>query len=119
RTRGRSLLAPADAARQRASLQQLRQVVLDFAGRRPGATPRELAAHLLDLAPEGGRTEPRAQARSARGEPAAGESLARADEDAGEPREGAPPPPADDRPARQLEVSLQAMREELLESVSR
>jgi len=119
RTRGRSLLAPADAASQRASLEQLRQVALDFAGRTPGATPRELAAHLLDLAPEGGRTEPRAQARSARGEPAAGESLARADDEAGEPLEGGPPPPADDQPASQLEVSLQVMREELLESVSR
>jgi len=123
RTRGRALLAPAEAARQRASLERLRQVVVDFARRRPGSTPRELAAHLLALAPAGRWTEPRAQAQSARGEPAEGGQPPPADDDAGERREGAPPPPAQaqagDQLASQLEASLEAMREELLESVSR
>src|SRR5439155_5984847 len=125
RTRGRALLAPAEAGRQRASLERLRQVVVDFARRRPGSTPRELAAHLLALASEGRWTEPRAEARSARGEPAAGEQPPPADDHAGERREGAPPPPAqaraqaEDQLASQLEASLQVMREELLESVSR
>src|SRR5438445_321314 len=98
RTRGRALLAPAEAGRQRASLERLRQVVVDFARRRPGSTPRELAAHLLALASEGRWTEPRAEARSARGEPAAGEQPPPADDHAGERREGRPPRRALARP---------------------
>ena len=50
--RGRPLLAPEDAAEQRASLERLRGLAVDFARRRPGASPRELAGHLAAVAPE-------------------------------------------------------------------
>ena len=70
--RGRQLLAPEDAAEQRASLERLRGLAVDFARRRPGASPRELAGHLAAVAPEA-RWRNRGFDRSPRaGEPASG-----------------------------------------------
>src|SRR5208283_5073892 len=48
--RGRPLLAPEDAAEQRASLEQLRALAADFVRCEPGAGMRELTAHLAAMA---------------------------------------------------------------------
>jgi DNA helicase-2/ATP-dependent DNA helicase PcrA len=133
--RGRPLLAPEDAAEQRASLERLRGLAVDFARRRPGASPRELAGHLAAVAPEA-RWRNRGFDRSPRAleEPAlaarapaqgghGGGDMKPADRHEAtveaeiEPREQ---PSAGYEPAEdQLEVTLQLMREEVLESVAR
>jgi len=136
--RGRPLLAPEDAAEQRASLERLRGLAVDFARRRPGASPRELAGHLAAVAPEarwrnrGFDRSPRAPDEPVVGARAAGEDgppparrenakpadLSKATAEARiHPHEQPLPAcgPAED----QLEVTLQLMREEVLESVAR
>ena len=122
RTRGRALLAPAEAARQGASLERLRAIAVEFAQGRPGSNPRQLAVHLLALAPGVRSTgSSRAGNAGARGESAPEALTATHQEGSGERREDVPatPTPAEDQLANQLEVSLEVMREELLESVSR
>jgi RecB family exonuclease len=111
--RGRPLLAPEDAAEQRASLERLRGLAVDFARRRPGASPRELAGHLAAVAPEA-RWRNRGFERSQRAleEPALG---ARSPEEGGHDAGAENAKPAED----QLEVTLRLMREEVLESVAR
>ncbi len=109
---GRALLAPEDAADQRASLQGLRDLAAEFVRAEPGATPRELARHLATVAPtsRAGASAPSVPAAhpDAAAAPAADAS-------------GAPPPGAADRPSPndRLEATYQLMREEVLESVAR
>ena len=95
--RGRALLAPESAAEQGASLKRLREMTARFARRSPGATPRELAAHLM-----AGEVP----------EDSAGQT---------ELPERAPPPGQPQAPdgERQLEETLAQLRTEVLESVSR
>jgi DNA helicase-2/ATP-dependent DNA helicase PcrA len=92
-TRGRPLLTPEDAAEQRASLQRLHELAVEFVRSEPGASSRELARHLTAVAPEG-RGESQAESR-------AGLSA------------------AEQQPSEQLEATLKLMREEVLESVAR
>ena len=115
-----SLLAPDHAASQRESLERLRQLAVRFARRVPGATPRELAAHLAAIAPAASWTQSR-PARSAApggglgtgpGRPAAAQSQPE------EPPGGGPGAPVQ-LESQQLEACLQQMRSEVLESVSR
>ena len=108
RGRGRSLLAPEEAAQQTASLERLREMAVRFTRRAPGSTPRELAAHLAAAAP-GTRFARRGRA------PAAGPSRPPAAE--AEPAPGAAEQPA--QGGEQLEAALVQMRAEVLESVSR
>jgi CRISPR/Cas system-associated exonuclease Cas4 (RecB family) len=100
-TPGRALLAPEDAAEQRASLQGLRDLAVEFARADPGATSRELARHLATVSPTTrGGALPDASA-----EPSASPGA-----------EASPDRPSpDDR----LEAAYQLMREEVLESVAR
>ncbi len=49
--RGRPLLAPEDAAEQRASLELLHRLVSDFVRHRPSASIRDLARHLATVVP--------------------------------------------------------------------
>jgi DNA helicase-2/ATP-dependent DNA helicase PcrA len=51
-TRGRALLAPADADEQRASLERLRGLAVDFVRSRPASTTRDLARHLAAVIPD-------------------------------------------------------------------
>jgi RecB family exonuclease len=92
-TRGRPLLTPEDAAEQRASLQRLYELAVEFVRAEPGSTPRELARRLEVVAPEA-HGESQADGRSA----------------------AASPSP---QPSEHLEATLQLMREEVLESVAR
>jgi len=57
--RGRPLLGPEDAAEQRASLEALHGLAVDFVRRTPGASIRDLARHLATVVP-GGLAEARA-----------------------------------------------------------
>jgi len=95
--RGRALLAPESAAEQGASLRRLREMAARFARRSPGATPRELVAHLIaGKVPEdsAGQTELPEQAQTP-GQPQAPDG------------------------ERQLEETLAQLRTEVLDSVSR
>jgi CRISPR/Cas system-associated exonuclease Cas4 (RecB family) len=51
-TRARRLLAPDDATEQRASLERLRRLAVDFVQRNPASSVRELARHLATVVPE-------------------------------------------------------------------
>src|ERR1019366_7983297 len=50
--RGRPLLAPEDAAEQRASLERLRALAVEFVRARPQSSTRDLARHLATVVPE-------------------------------------------------------------------
>jgi CRISPR/Cas system-associated exonuclease Cas4 (RecB family) len=56
--RGRALLAPDDAAQQRASLERLHTLAVDFVRATPGASTRALARHLATVVPDA-HPEPR------------------------------------------------------------
>ncbi len=90
--RGRPLLAPEDAAAQRASLERLHGLAVDFVRDRPAANTRDLARHLATVVPESSGDTPEAQE-------AAPDTLASAHE--------------------QLEQTLGLLREEVLGSVAR
>ena len=95
--RGRALLAPESAAEQGASLKRLREMAARFARRSPGATPRELAAHLI-----AGEVP----------EDSAGQTQL--------PEQAQPPgQPLAPHGERQLEETLAQLRTEVLDSVSR
>jgi RecB family exonuclease len=117
-TRGRPLLSPQDAAEQRASLQRLRELAVEFARSEPRATPRELARHLAAVVPgsrrEGGRVRPTAPIQRAP-DPIPPAELVPATE----PSSAAPPVPQAEPAAGHLEATLQLMREEVLGSVAR
>jgi DNA helicase-2/ATP-dependent DNA helicase PcrA len=98
-TPGRSLLAPDDAAEQRASLQRLRDLAGEIARAEPRPSTRELARRLAAVVPE------------ARGAIAAGNRDAPAHlSDAAE---------QSDSPDAHLEAAFQRLREEVLDSVAR
>ncbi|HEX3432529.1 MAG TPA: PD-(D/E)XK nuclease family protein [Solirubrobacteraceae bacterium] len=115
---GRALLAPEDAAEQRASLQGLRDLAAEFVRAESAATPRELARHLATVAPTG---RAGAAAAAAPATPAA-QSAAQDAEQA--VLDTDTPPAAPDSlerpsPDDRLEATYQLMREEVLESVAR
>jgi RecB family exonuclease len=108
--RGRPLLTPEDAAEQRASLEQLRRLALDFMARRPRSTTRELARHLSDVAPETQQEHLEAERLQ----------LARAGaESHGDEPLAETPELSAELAAERLEVTLQLLREQVLGSVAR
>src|SRR5439155_25770887 len=68
-TRGRALLAPAEAATREASLSGLRELTVAFARADPEATPRELARHLAAVVPRARGAAPRPDSPPPREEP--------------------------------------------------
>ena len=135
--RGRPLLGPEDAAEQRAGLEALHGLAVDFVRGTPGASIRDLARHLATVVPDGlgeGRANrvdrvidrPTASAESpaADGEPlemgdTAGDGdLANADLEDQEPGEGEPEL-TDEGPVDELHATFQLLREEVLEGVAR
>jgi RecB family exonuclease len=104
--RHRRLLAPEDAAEQRASLIGLRELAVDFVRRKPRSSPRDLVRHLTAVAlraeeenrPETGGTATGGVVHGPSGRPVLGGA---------EPALG------------ELEATLQMMREEVLGSVAR
>jgi DNA helicase-2/ATP-dependent DNA helicase PcrA len=117
--RGRRLLAPADAAEQRASLERLHALAVEFARGNPGSGIRELARYLAAVVPEE-RWETREAdpvATWTRGD----EELQRPVEEYRAGAEALPEPvavPVEDA-AGDLEATLHLLREEVLASVAR
>ena len=112
--RGRALLAPDDAAQQRASLEQLHALAADFVRAMPGASTRELARHLATVVPVAHGEAPPADPSPARpsepfeaGEPAGEGDLANSD------------PKNDFEADGELEATFQLLREEVLDGVAR
>jgi RecB family exonuclease len=64
--RGRALLAPDDAAQQRASLELLHALAVDFVRATPRASTRELARHLATVLPDAHADPPAADRSPAR-----------------------------------------------------
>jgi RecB family exonuclease len=100
--RGRPLLAPEHAAEQRASLERLHEMATQFVRREPRSSTRELTRHLAAMVGEAQREGPAGE-RSYAQDTAVTEGL---EVSAGE---GA---------ARELESTLQLMREEVLGTVA-
>jgi DNA helicase-2/ATP-dependent DNA helicase PcrA len=144
--RGRPLLAPQDAAEQRASLERLRELAVEFVRGAPHASTRELARHLAAVVPasagpEGAPATPSADPLALDGAPASaqrsGGTGAEAPEPAGAPpAEGArvagaeegelgadplqePGATAGEEPGTRLQDTLHMLREEVLDSVAR
>ncbi len=92
--RHRALLAPEEAAAQRTSLAQLRDLADEFARTRPRSTPRDLARHLTAVAREPAWEERIQSPRSQETD-------------------------SDEALAKTLEATLHALREEVLASVAR
>jgi RecB family exonuclease len=113
--RGRPLLTPQDAAGQRASLEQLRELALDFLRAEPSSTPRELARHLAEVAPESPQEHRAVERLQVAEDLDAGTDAAEAEELALERLPEASGDPVVD----QLEVTLQLLRDEVLGSVAR
>jgi RecB family exonuclease len=118
-SRAHSVLAPGDAAEQRAGgLEALRQMAAGFAHRRPGSTPRELAAHLSATAPPASRS--RRTASSDRFTASGREEGRPSSHD--DPAQPAQPPAEIDLAAQtgeELADYFQALRAEVLAGVSR
>ena len=104
--RHRQLLAPEDAAEQRANLARLRELAVDFVRSKPSSTPRELARHLTAVA--------LAAERDDRLE--IGDAATEGDTQGPTNRSVAP---SAEPAVSQLETTLQMLREEVLESIAR
>ncbi len=116
--RGRPLLAPEDAAEQRASLELLHALVVAFVRATPAASTRDLARHLATVVPDAlapGRAGDPSPARpgepSAAGGPAGDGDLANADIKDRDP--------IDEEPIDELHATFQLLREQVLEGVAR
>lgn len=129
RARDHQLLAPEEVAQERAGLERLRRLAHGFSQRRPGSTPRELAAHLAAVAPEraGAGLEGAAARADAQRDataqppllpPAHGEDtlVDRASHQRADSGQFAPDPDSGDA---DLQSCFQALRAEVLESVAR
>jgi CRISPR/Cas system-associated exonuclease Cas4 (RecB family) len=107
--RGRSLLTPQDAAEQRASLESLHGLAVDFVQANPQSDTRELAGHLAAAVPEARWESPAIR------DPA---PLATAPVTAGDASAAGEETPPAKRPD-ELEATLGLLREEVLASVGR
>jgi CRISPR/Cas system-associated exonuclease Cas4 (RecB family) len=113
RTRGRALLAPDDAAQQRASLERLHALAVDFVRATPNASSRDLARHLATVVPGPAAGSPALEqsppvpaAEVAAGDTGSDGNHAYADLDQQEP-------------AGRLADTLRLLREEVLDGVTR
>jgi RecB family exonuclease len=102
--RGRPLLAPEDAVEQRAGLERLHRLAVDFVRATPDAQTRDLARHLATVVPEA-----HAEARAADRSPAPLSEQLDADDTA---RDG-------DHAYADLQTTFQLLREEVLDGVAR
>ncbi len=112
--RGRALLAPDDAAEQRAGLERLRQLAVEFVRAQPHASTRDLARHLATVvpdahveAPAGDPSPARVSEGSAGGDPA------------GEGDHANSQLKKDVHAGGEIEATFQLLREEVLDGVAR
>jgi CRISPR/Cas system-associated exonuclease Cas4 (RecB family) len=111
--RGRPLLAPAEAAEQRASLECLRMLAVEFVQSRPESSTRELSRHLATVLPPTAALGDLALAAAER------EALELGASEPGEPSAGAQAETRSEEAVGELEATLQLLREEVLGSVAR
>jgi RecB family exonuclease len=116
--RGRALLAPADAAEQRASLELLHGLAVAFVRATPDAGTRDLARHLATVVTAGPSEAPAEDASPARpgAQPPAGETSGEADHANADMKNSES---IDEEPVDALHATFQLLREELLEGVAR
>jgi len=116
--RGRPLLAPEDVAEQRASLELLHRLAVDYVRATPSASTRDLARHLATVVPDApGDAHPAAQSPAPLSEPLeAGAATGEGDHAYADLREQAL---IEDEPVDELHATFQLLREEVLEGVAR
>jgi RecB family exonuclease len=120
--RGRALLAPEEAAEQRAGLQQLQQLAAHFVRQRPDAGLRELARHLATVVPVAlDAPDARAEAAPTDSSPtAAGERSEVGDTDGeGHHAHADLQNGVAEEPVERLADTLRLLREEVLDGVTR
>jgi CRISPR/Cas system-associated exonuclease Cas4 (RecB family) len=111
--RSRALLAPDDTAQQRASLELLHRLAVQFAGANPNASTRDLARHLATFVPSA-PTGDSAEGQS----PAALGDQPEPDDTGREGGHGCSPI-EDPEPPGRLADTLRLLREEVLDGVTR
>ncbi|MGO9761763.1 MAG: PD-(D/E)XK nuclease family protein [Solirubrobacteraceae bacterium] len=116
--RGRPLLAPEDAAEQRASLELLHGLAVDFMRGSPGASTRDLVRHLATVVPDA-----HAESRAIDPSPATPSETLAAGDITGEGGHATADlkgqEPIEEEPIDQLHATFQLLREEVLEGVAR
>ncbi len=111
--RGRVLLAPAEAAAQRASLELLHRLAADFVRATPDARIRDLAHHLATVVPD-----PHADSAAVDPSPVGdGEPIPAGDTDGEGDHANAHPNDLD--PHGELQATFQMLREEVLDAAAR
>jgi len=111
--RGRPLLAPDDAAEQRASLERLRGLAVDFVRSNPSSSSRDLARHLAAVVPDAQwESPPIDQSPAPPRSPLDGRDTT---SDGGHAHADL----NDRQPADELEATLHLLREEVLGSIAR
>lgn len=112
--RGRALLAPSDAAEQRAGLERLRALAVDYVRARPHASTRDLARHLATVVPDA-----HAEAPPADPSPARLSSASAGGDPAGEGDHASSELKKDIQADGEIEATFQLLREEVLDGVAR
>jgi CRISPR/Cas system-associated exonuclease Cas4 (RecB family) len=112
--RGRALLAPDDADEQRASLERLRGLAVDYVRAQPHANARDLVRHLATVVPDAHAETPAGDPSPAR----LSESSAEGDP-AGEGDHANPELKKDVHADGEIEATFQLLREEVLDGVAR
>jgi DNA helicase-2/ATP-dependent DNA helicase PcrA len=116
--RGRPLLTAADAAEQRASLELLHRLAVEFVRDTPSASVRDLARHLATVAPDGlggARAVDRSPASPSE-PPAAGDTVRDGDHANADIKDDEL---LEEEPVDALHATFQLLREELLEGIAR
>jgi CRISPR/Cas system-associated exonuclease Cas4 (RecB family) len=111
--RSRALLAPDDTAQQRASLELLHQLAVQFVGVNPNASTRDLGRHLATFVPSA-LSEISAEDQSPAGPGIEGEA-----DDTGGDGGHASSHSTDQEPPGRLADTLRLLREEVLDGVTR
>jgi DNA helicase-2/ATP-dependent DNA helicase PcrA len=111
--RGRPLLARDDAAQQRASLELLHALAVDFVQTVPSASTRDLARHLATVVPD-----THGESRAADPSPARPSEQLEAGEPAGE-GDRATPDLKDLQADGEIDATFQLLRDEVLDGVAR
>ena len=118
--RGRALLAPEDAAEQRASLDLLHRLAVDYVRATPRADVRELSRHLATVVPDAHGEGPAVETSPAPvGEPLPAGDTTGAGDPANADLNDLDPHENDLNPDGELQATFQLLREEVLDAVAR
>jgi DNA helicase II / ATP-dependent DNA helicase PcrA len=112
--RGRVLLAPGDAAEQRAGLERLHGLAVEFVRAQPHADTRDLARHLATVVPDA-----HVEAPAVEPSPAGPGEASAAGDSGGEGERASSEGKNDARADGEIEATFQLLREEVLDGVAR